>query len=88
MKYLLDTHVFLWMIAHPENLSKKAKDLLEAEETLLFLSTVSGLEIAIKYQLGRLRLPDDPIRYIPELPIQVMLLYNDRAFMDENTYCH
>ncbi|MFH1671913.1 MAG: type II toxin-antitoxin system VapC family toxin [Pseudomonadota bacterium] len=46
----------------------------------MFLSAASGWEIAIKAQLGRLRLPDDPERFIPDqltanaiqsLPIQM-----------------
>lgn len=66
MKILLDTHVFLWMISAPEKLSRTAKQLLKTEENELFLSTVSGWEIAIKYQIGRLRLPDNPDVYIPQ----------------------
>lgn len=66
MKILLDTHVFLWMISAPEKLSRTAKQLLKSEENEIYLSTVSGWEIAIKFQIGKLRLPDKPDVYIPQ----------------------
>jgi PIN domain nuclease of toxin-antitoxin system len=63
MKILLDTHVFLWMISAPDKLSNTAKKLLKSEENEIYLSTVSGWEKAIKFQIGKLRLPDKPDIY-------------------------
>jgi PIN domain nuclease of toxin-antitoxin system len=65
MKLLLDTHVFLWMISNPEKLSKTVKEIIETEENEIFLSSVSGFEIAIKYQIDKLKLPENPDIYIP-----------------------
>src|SRR5262249_40564584 len=39
---------------------------IEDSSTELFLSAVSSWEIAIKYRLGRLRLPSAPAVYIPQ----------------------
>lgn len=39
--------------------------LIGNESTDVFFSAVSGWEIAIKYELGRLQLPEDPARFIP-----------------------
>jgi PIN domain nuclease of toxin-antitoxin system len=64
MKVLLDTHVFLWMISAPEKLSQTAKITLESEDNKIFLSAVSGWEIAIKYQIGKLELPENPEVYV------------------------
>lgn len=64
MKYLIDTHIFLNMLSNPENLSKKVQKIVEDENNMIFLSSVSGWEIIIKYQLGKLRLPDNPKEYI------------------------
>jgi PIN domain nuclease of toxin-antitoxin system len=55
MKYLLDTHVFLWAAFEPSRLSPPAQEACEAGE--LWLSVVSIWEIAIKVQIGRLRIP-------------------------------
>jgi PIN domain nuclease of toxin-antitoxin system len=65
MQLLLDTHVFLWLLAAPERLDQHI-DTLRDPETELFLSAASSWEIAIKVQLGRLTLPEDPRSYIPD----------------------
>lgn len=54
MRVLLDTHTFLWAVLEPEKLSRKALKLLQNPETQIVLSSVSALEIATKYRLGRL----------------------------------
>lgn len=65
MRVLLDTHIFLWMISDPGKLSRLVKNILESKENEIFLSAVSGWEIAIKYQIGKLRLAENPDVYIP-----------------------
>jgi PIN domain nuclease of toxin-antitoxin system len=66
MKYLLDTSVFLWMVAQPENLNAKARKLLSAADNELFLSAASCWEIVIKAAVGRLQLDAPPAQYIPK----------------------
>ncbi len=65
MRLLLDTHVFLWLLAEPERLGDRI-DSLQDPGNQLFLSAASSWEIAIKVQIGRLELPDDPKRYVPD----------------------
>jgi PIN domain nuclease of toxin-antitoxin system len=65
VRLLLDTHVFLWLLAEPERLGKELGS-LEDPVNELFLSAASSWEIAIKSQLGRLDLPEDPRRYVPD----------------------
>src|SRR5712692_5113047 len=57
MRLLLDTHTFLWFIDDNPRLSSNAKSLLESDNDLL-LSTASLWEIAIKFSLGKLGLPE------------------------------
>ncbi|MBQ8211133.1 MAG: type II toxin-antitoxin system VapC family toxin [Treponema sp.] len=52
-KYLLDTHTLLWYLLDDENLSKKAKEIIDKSEC--YFSKVSLWEIAIKQSLGKLR---------------------------------
>jgi PIN domain nuclease of toxin-antitoxin system len=66
MRILLDTHCWLWMLVAPERFSEPARGLLESSEHELFLSAASSWEIAIKYALGKLPLPESPTRYIPD----------------------
>lgn len=57
MKFLLDTHTFLWFVNDSPQLSVKVKSLLESDVDLS-LSVVSLWEIAIKISLGKLSLLD------------------------------
>jgi PIN domain nuclease of toxin-antitoxin system len=57
MKYLLDTHVFIWLDNDPEKLSGKAAAICTDSNNTLLLSMASVWEMQIKVQLGKLRLP-------------------------------
>jgi PIN domain nuclease of toxin-antitoxin system len=63
---LLDTQVFLWSIAATERLSRRARRVIEDGANDVFLSAASAWEIAIKAGLGRLSLPSDPGRCVPD----------------------
>ncbi|NLT22888.1 MAG: type II toxin-antitoxin system VapC family toxin [Syntrophorhabdus sp.] len=65
MRLILDTHVFLWWIIDSPQLSSRVRDVMRNQTNELFLSVASAWEIAIKVNLGRLRLPDRPDRFIP-----------------------
>jgi len=64
--YLLDTHVWLWLQAEPNRLDPAALDLLADRRNELTLSAASSWEIAIKYRIGKLPLPEPPSAYVPE----------------------
>lgn len=66
MKLLLDTHIFLWYITNNPKLPKAWAELIQNTGNAVYLSVVSNWEIAIKFQLGKLPLPDEPATYIPE----------------------
>ncbi len=53
MRFLLDTHVLLWVANSPERLSRAVCDLLQDSDNEIYFSIVSLLEIAIKNSLGR-----------------------------------
>lgn len=54
MRLLLDTHAFLWAVQEPAMLSAKARDAVGDAGSQLFVSAVSGFEIANKWRLGKL----------------------------------
>lgn len=54
MKYLLDTHTFIWFIEGSDELSKKAINLIVDENNEILLSIASLWEISIKVGLGKL----------------------------------
>lgn len=56
MKYLIDTHVFIWFVENSPNLPQTIKDLIEDENSDIFISIVSLWEISIKNSIGKLPL--------------------------------
>jgi PIN domain nuclease of toxin-antitoxin system len=80
MKYLLDTHTFLWWNMDDAQLSSLAKEIIADGANEIFLSAATAWEIAIKTARGRLELPEDPTRYVSSrmnlhgfqaLPVQI-----------------
>jgi PIN domain nuclease of toxin-antitoxin system len=66
MRVLIDTHVFLWFFSGERispNLSKFLDDTFENE---IYVSNATAWEIATKFGIGKLELPDVPERFIPE----------------------
>jgi len=53
MKFLLDTHLLLWIAGDTKRLSAKARKLITEPTSELFFSAASLWEIAIKRGLGR-----------------------------------
>jgi PIN domain nuclease of toxin-antitoxin system len=66
MKILLDTQIFLWMFLNPARISANVESLLKNPANEIFLSSASSWEIAIKYGIGKLKLPDAPEIYVPD----------------------
>lgn len=64
MRLLLDTQSWLWMQVNPERFHPDVRDLLVDETNDLVLSAASSWEIAIKYALGKLPLPEPPRDYV------------------------
>jgi len=66
VRFLLDTHTFLWWITDDPHLSERARQVISDPENEMFLSAASGWEMAIKTQLGKLQLPDRFEQFIAE----------------------
>lgn len=60
MDLLLDTHIYLWHVTDDDLLSKKAKSLILAAESI-HISAASLWEIAIKVKLGKLNADVDKL---------------------------
>lgn len=59
MKWLLDTHIFLWAIAEPGRLSVAQRRAIEDPTNTIYLSSVSVSELSIKASLGKLSIDFD-----------------------------
>jgi PIN domain nuclease of toxin-antitoxin system len=56
MRYLLDTHAFLWAALAPSQLSRRARAAIEDAQNSIGVSTVTFWEISLKFALGKLEL--------------------------------
>jgi PIN domain nuclease of toxin-antitoxin system len=66
LRLLVDTHVWLWLQTTPDRVDAVTLQVLADEANDLYLSAASGWEIAIKYRLGKLALPQLPEVYVPD----------------------
>lgn len=68
MRCLLDTNILLWsLLAEDHKLNSRATRLLSSKDETFYLSSASVWEIAIKYDLGTLKLHAAPEVLIPEV---------------------
>ncbi len=72
MRYLVDTHALLWALGAPDTLSAEARDALAAPSNLVFVSSASLWECAIKASIGKLDLPEDFFDTIPGSGYELM----------------
>jgi PIN domain nuclease of toxin-antitoxin system len=67
MNILTDTVDFLWFCTGDSRLDAKHRKLIQDAENSVFLSAASAAEIAIKYNIKKLPLPEAPQTYLPKL---------------------
>lgn len=65
-RYLLDTNVWIWLNGMPEKIGADVLRALERPQSHLFLSAVSGWEVAVKHAAGKLTLPRVPELFFAE----------------------
>jgi PIN domain nuclease of toxin-antitoxin system len=65
MRLLLDTHIFLWFISGDKRMSYALQEVIRSPDNEVYLSVVSLWEAVVKYQLGKLPLPQPPENYLP-----------------------
>ncbi|MCC5815460.1 MAG: type II toxin-antitoxin system VapC family toxin [Leptospira sp.] len=66
-KILIDTQILLFCLSEPKKLSDKQTKYLKSGDYAFFIHPVSFWEIQIKYDLGKLSLPDTPEFFLPPL---------------------
>ncbi len=57
VKFLLDTHIFLWLLAAPERIDERIRTPMASRKNALLVSAVSALEVATKVRIGKLTVP-------------------------------
>lgn len=82
MRYLIDTHVYIWMLIDDDKLSTKVRSIL-TNQAHVFFSVVGLWEISIKYGLGKLELdgatPQSLFRASKDMGIKTLSLTEQDA---------
>lgn len=66
MKYLLDTHIWLWALLEPGRIAEPVADVLQSPDNELYLSAISIWEAIILAEKGRIELLPTPEIWIRE----------------------
>lgn len=67
MKYLLDTHIMLWLANEPNKISPMVQSILQNNEVDIYFSAVNFWEIVIKNQLNKDDFQVDVVRLYKKL---------------------
>lgn len=82
--HLLDTHVFLWLLAQPERVPEAIRASLGDPQNPLVVSAVSALEVSTKVRLGKLVAPgltDSWGRQLANIGAQPLSVTTDHALL-------
>jgi PIN domain nuclease of toxin-antitoxin system len=55
-KYLIDTHIFLWLVFDPDRIDSVKLDILKNPKNKIHIASIAFWEISLKYNLGKLAL--------------------------------
>ena len=70
--YLLDTHVILWWLDDPTQLSDQARQAIEDPDNLIYVSAAAAWEMGLKKSLGRLDIPGNLPQVLQSDSIQIL----------------
>lgn len=62
MRYLLDTHVFLWWLTGDRRLRRSLSETIRDPGNEIHISAVTAWEIVIKVSIGRLQFPIEQLQ--------------------------
>ena len=83
MRFLLDTHSFLWAVFEPEKLSRAARKMIEDPANDVLVSVITFWEISLKYNLGKIALegvgPEELPRIAEEMPLEILSVSPNEA---------
>lgn len=86
MKYLLDTHVFIWSILDKKKISPRALSILQDFNNQFFISTITVWEISLKFSVGKLLLEGLTPEMLPTLTLEMGYQILDLKAVDASTF--
>ena len=80
-KYLIDTHIFLWLIFDPDRIDTLKLEILKSAKNKIFIASITFWEISLKYNLGKLELngltPDELPKLAEKMDLEVLEIDKD-----------
>ena len=67
MRYLLDTHIIIWLLERSPHLPLGMKEIIIDDANSIYVGSVSLWEIAIKVNLGKLKLRSTFEKFLDEV---------------------
>ena len=64
MRFLLDTHCWIWSVSEPGKFHHEGAELIENADNTVVFSAVSAFEIAVKTSIGKMHLPEPAETYV------------------------
>jgi len=81
VRILVDTHIYLWMLACPEKISQARRYELESPANEIFLSAVSIAELMIKHSIGKIEIDFNPIEMAQKTGLELLDFSSIEAMM-------
>ena len=76
MRYIIDTHIFLWLLFDTKRVPTKILNILKDSLNEIYITSISFWEISLKYNLGKLELngvkPEDLPQMATDMGIEVL----------------
>ena len=72
MKIIIDTHIFLWALSDPSRIAGKKLAELESPTNIIFVSSVTIVELMIKASIGKLQIDFDPVELARESGFELL----------------
>ena len=88
MNIIIDTHIFLWVLADPLRIEDKKRSALEDLSNSIFVSAVTIAELMIKASIGKLVIDFDPIVMAKESGFELLSFSPESALLLKNLPFH
>ena len=72
MKIIIDTHIFLWALYEPEKISQDKQQELSSLSNIIYVSSITLVEIMIKNATGKLSIHADLIKAAEESGFELL----------------
>ncbi len=86
MKYLLDTHILLWVLFEDEKLSEEVRDAIRNPDNEIYVSTITYWEISLKYSIGKIELDKITPEELPEKAREIGIKTLDISEYEVSTF--